>query len=69
MSRKIIRTLRSAMLGGALLPAASAVAAQGPGAGMGSAGDLTRMIMAILIYGMAAVIVGAGLIGALRRRR
>ena len=56
------------VLCGALLPVASAIAAQGPGAGTGSAGDLTRMTMAILVYGTAAVIVGAGLIGALRRR-
>jgi len=69
MSRKMIRTLHTAVLCGALLPVASAVAAQGPGTGMGSAGDLTRMTMAILVYGTAAVIVGAGLIGALRRRR
>jgi hypothetical protein len=68
MSRKMIRTLHTAVLCGALLPVASAVAAQGPGTGMGSAGDLTRMAMAILVYGTAAVIVGAGLIGALRRR-
>ena len=69
MSRRMIRTLRSAMLCGALLPVASAVAAQGPGAGTGSASDLTRMTMAILVYASAAAIVGAGLIGALRRRR
>ena len=35
---------------------------------MGSASHLTQMMMAILVYGTAAVIVGAGLIGALRRR-
>ena len=69
MSCKMIRTLGTAMLCGALWPAASAIAAQGPGAGMGSASDLARMTMAILVYGTAAVIVGAGLIGALRRRR
>ena len=65
----MIRTLGTAMLCGALLPAAGAIAAQGPGTGTGSASDLTRMTMAILVYGTAAVIVGAGLIGALRRRR
>ena len=69
MACKMIRTLGTAMLCGALLPVASAIAAQGPGAGPGSASDLTRMTMAILVYGTAAVIVGAGLIGALRRRR
>jgi hypothetical protein len=69
MCRKMIRMLRSAMLCGALLPVANAIASQGPGAGMGSASDLTRITMAILVYGTAAVIVGAGLTGALRRRR
>ena len=54
MPRKMIRTLGAAMLCGALLPVASAIAAQGPGAGTGSAGDLTRMTMAILVYGTAA---------------
>ena len=69
MSRKMIRTLRTAMLCAALLPVANAIASQGPGAGTGSASDLTRMTMAIFVYGTAAVLVGAGLIGALRRRR
>jgi hypothetical protein len=69
MSRKMIRTLCTAMLCAGLLPVASAIAAQGPGAATGTAGGLTRMTMAILVYGTAAVIVGAGLIGALRRRR
>jgi len=69
MSRNMIRTLHTALLCGALLPVASAIASQGPGAGTGSASDLTRMTMAILVYGTAAVIVGAGLIGALRQRR
>lgn len=69
MSRKMVRTLRAIMLCGALLPVASAVASQGPGVGTGNASDLARMTMAILVYGAAAVIVGAGLIGALRRRR
>jgi hypothetical protein len=34
---------------------------------MGSAGTLTQVTMAILVYGASALIVGAGLIGALRR--
>jgi hypothetical protein len=51
-----------------LLPAASAFASQGPGGGMGTAGNFTQVAMAILVYGVSALIVGAGLIGALRRR-
>jgi hypothetical protein len=51
-----------------LLPVGSALASQGPGGGMGTAGSLTQVTMAVLVYGSAALIVGAGLIGALRRR-
>jgi hypothetical protein len=51
-----------------LLPAANAVASQGPGGGMGAASNFTQIAMAILVYGASALIVGAGLIGALRRR-
>lgn len=52
----------------AVLPAASAFASQGPGAGIGTAGNFTQTVMAILVYGVSALIVGAALIGALRRR-
>lgn len=50
------------------LPGASAaaVAAQGPGVDAGTAGTFTQAVMAILVYGASALIVGAGLIGALR---
>ncbi|WP_375414883.1 hypothetical protein [uncultured Bradyrhizobium sp.] len=51
-----------------LLPAAGAFASQGPGGGMGSASSLTQTAMAIVIYGASALIVGTGLIGALRQR-
>jgi hypothetical protein len=69
MSRKDSRVLRAAIaVACALLPAASAFASQGPGGGMGTASPLTQVTMAILVYGAAALIVGAGLIGALRRR-
>jgi hypothetical protein len=64
MSRKKSWALLAAAL---LLPAASAVASQGPGGGMGTASSLTQATMAILVYGASALIVGAGLIGALRR--
>jgi hypothetical protein len=52
----------------ALLPVGSALASQGPGGGMGTASSLTQVTMAVLIYGASALIVGAGLVGALRRR-
>ena len=46
----------------------AALASQGPGGGMGTAGHLTQLAMAILVYGAAALAVGAGLIGAARGR-
>jgi hypothetical protein len=68
MSRKNARLSRAAIAACALLPAASAVASQGPGGGLGTAGNFTQTAMAILVYGASALIVGAGLLGALRRR-
>jgi hypothetical protein len=69
MSRKNARLSRAAIAAAcAVLPAASALASQGPGGGMGTAGNFAQAAMAILVYGAAALIVGAGLIGALRRR-
>ncbi|MEA2888613.1 MAG: hypothetical protein QOD11_2973 [Bradyrhizobium sp.] len=67
MSRKNSRLVAIAAAC-ALLPAASALASQGPGGGMGSASNFTQVAMAILVYGASVLVVGAGLIGALRRR-
>ena len=56
---------------GAIIAAAwssAALAAQGPGSGMGTASHFTQTVMAVLVYGASAIIVGAGLIGAVRRR-
>ena len=47
----------------------AALASQGPGAGPGTAGHLTQLAMAIVIYGGCALIVAAGLIGGLRTQR
>ena len=44
----------------------AALASQGPGGGMGTAGHLTQVAMAILVYGASALVVGVGLIGAAR---
>jgi hypothetical protein len=41
-----------------------ALASQGPGA----ASTFTQVAMAVLVYGTSALVVGAGLIGALRQR-
>ena len=57
-------------LGGnsALMWAGAAFASQGPGGGMGSASGFTQLAMAIIVWGTSALVVGAGLIGAVRRR-
>ena len=68
MSRKNSSVLRAAIAAATLLLPASAFASQGPGGGMGTASNVTQIAMAVLVYGVAALIVGAGLIGALRRR-
>ena len=52
----------------ALLWNSAALASQGPGGGMGTASPLTQTVMAVLVYGVSAIIVGAGLIGVVRRR-
>jgi hypothetical protein len=51
-----------------LLPVGNALASQGPGGGMGTASSLTQMAMAVIVYGAAALLIGTGLIGAMRRR-
>ena len=45
----------------------AALASQGPGTGMGTASHFTQLAMAVLVYGMSALVVGAGLFRALRR--
>jgi hypothetical protein len=45
-----------------------AFASQGPGGGPGTASDFTQLAMAIIVYGVSALVVGMGLIGAARRR-
>jgi hypothetical protein len=50
------------------LSAGSAFASQGPGGGMGAASSLTQIAMAVIVYGASALIIGTGLIGAVRRR-
>src|SRR5450432_1403790 len=48
--------------------ASAALASQGPGGGPGTAGSFTQLAMAIIVYGTSALVIGAGLIGAVRRR-
>ena len=44
----------------------AAFASQGPGARPGTASSFTQLTMAILVYGAAALVIGVGLIGAVR---
>lgn len=51
-----------------LLLANVAFASQGPGGGPGTASSFTQLAMAIIVYGTCALVIGAGLIGAVRQR-
>lgn len=50
-----------------VLDASSALASQGPGVEAGAASPLTQSVMAILVYGVSALVIGAGLVGILRK--
>jgi hypothetical protein len=52
----------------ALIGSHAALASQGPGGGPGTASPSTQLVMAIVVYGSAALLLAAGLIGALKRR-
>lgn len=55
-------------LSAGLLGADAALASQGPGGGLGTASPITQLAMAIIVYSISALVIGAGLIGAVRRR-
>jgi hypothetical protein len=61
-----LRISRLAIAASILLGAGTALAAQGPGVEAGAASPFTQLVMAILVYGASAAIIGAGLLGALR---
>ena len=67
MNASIPRTVLAAFTTVAISSSA-ALAAQGPGGGMGTASYFTQTAMAVLVYGVVAIVVCAGLIGAARRR-
>jgi hypothetical protein len=50
-----------------VLASGAALASQGPGTSAGTASGFTQIAMAIIVYGASALVVGAGLIGALRK--
>ena len=75
LSREIVMARKNSSISWAiaaacavLLPPASTFASQGPGGGMGTASNFTQIAMAVIVYGGSVLIVGTGLIGALRRR-
>jgi hypothetical protein len=45
----------------------AAFASQGPGGGPGAASHFTQLAMAIMVYGICALVILAGLIGMARR--
>jgi hypothetical protein len=66
--RRILRVaLALASTATVLLPAHAALASQGPGGGPGTASHFTQLAMAIIVYGTSALVIGSGLIGALRK--
>src|SRR5882672_1968248 len=71
-SRKMPRLSRlvfaTAPATAALLATGPALASQGPGGGPGTASSITQLVMAVIVYGTSALVVGAGLIGVTRRR-
>jgi hypothetical protein len=59
--------LAAASVATGMVWADAALASQGPGGGLGSASNFTQLAMAIIVWGTSALVVGAGLIGAVRR--
>ena len=51
------------------ISSSAAFASQGPGGGIGTASHFTQTAMAVFVYGVVAIVVCVGLIGAVRRRR
>ncbi len=58
----------AALVATGLVWADAAFASQGPGGGPGSASNFTQLAMAIIVWGTSALVVGTGLIGAIRQR-
>jgi len=63
-----IRRVLLAAFATVVISGSTAFASQGPGGGMGTASHFTQTTMAVLIYGVVAILVCAGLIVAGRRR-
>jgi FtsH-binding integral membrane protein len=66
MNASLLRALLTAFATVAI--SGTALASQGPGGGAATASHFTQTTMAVLVYGVAAVVVCVGLIGAARKR-
>lgn len=66
-NRERMLALTAASAIGAAFWIDTARASQGPGGGLGTASNLTQLVTAVIVWGTAALVVCAGLIGALRR--
>ncbi len=62
-----ISRMALAALASVAISSSAALASQGPGGGMGTASHLTQTAMAVLVYGVSAMVICAGLIGAARK--
>ena len=67
LNASLLRALLTAVATVAI-SGSTAWASQGPGGGAGTASHFTQTTMAVLVYGVAAVVVCVGLIGAARKR-
>ena len=68
-SRGLSRVAFAATTAASMAFAEAAFAAQGPGTGAGTASSLTQFAMALIVYGASALVIAAGLIGAVRGRQ
>ena len=67
-AKRLVHCARAASSSCALLAAGAALAAQGPGSAHGTATAFVQLTMTLLVYGAALLVIGVGLIGALRQR-
>lgn len=64
IARRLMASVGFSIVAG--LPVA-ALASQGPGAGPGTASPALQFAMALIVYGGSALVIAAGLVGALRK--
>ena len=67
-AKRLARCVRAASILCAVLAVGPAFASQGPGSTHGTATAFAQLTMTVLVYGASALVIGVGLIGAIRRR-